>query len=319
MNILIWALAIVALALAALLFAGHLWTRRMARMAETQVPRAGKILPVKGGSIHYLDLGPRDATPLVLIHGLSGQLQHFTYAMTDLLTDEFRVIVLDRPGCGYSERHGAALAALPEQARMIGEFLDAMGIDQPVLVGHSLGGAVALAMALDRPERTGALALLAPATQFQTDSPDIFKGLEIRTEALRRFLGTTIAIPIARLTTDKVLSAAFQPDPVSFDFLDRAGAALGLRPQSFVAASEDLVALEASMPAQQRRYATDLTTPGGVLFGSDDAILPPALHGQSMRAHGLDYQELPGRGHMIPLTAPVECARFVRDVALTLV
>ncbi len=319
MNILIWALALVALMIVAVLLAGHLWTRRMARLAELQVPRAGEILPVAGGSIHYLDLGPKDATPLVLIHGLSGQMQHFTYALTDLLTDEFRLIVIDRPGCGYSERHGADLAAIPEQARMIGEFLDAMGIAQPVLVGHSLGGAVALAMAMDRPERTGALALLAPATHFQEESPDVFKGLEIRTETLRRLLGATIAIPMARMTADKVLRAVFQPDPVSPDFMDRAGAVLGLRAQSFVTASEDLVAYESAMRAQQARYATDLKTPGGVLFGSADPILPPAMHGQSMQAHGLDYQELPGRGHMIPLTAPVECARFVRDVALTLV
>jgi pimeloyl-ACP methyl ester carboxylesterase len=311
MNILLAILILIAV----LLGVAHLRTRQMAAQAEAMVPRTGNLQPVAGGTIHYLDLGPREAQVLVLIHGLGGQLQHFTYAMADLLSDDFRLIVVDRPGAGYSDRDSSALAAFSEQARMIGELLDILKVDNPVLVGHSLGGAISLAMALDRPDKTRALALLAPATQEQSNSPDVFKGLEIRSGWLRVLLGQTIAVPIARASADKMLTAVFAPEAVVPDFMTRAAGALGLRPRGFVSTSEDLVAFETSMPPQVARYGGALNIPGGILFGAGDAVLSPELHGKSMQAHGLSYEELGGRGHMLPMTAPQECVDFVRRIA----
>jgi pimeloyl-ACP methyl ester carboxylesterase len=312
LGLIIWSIIAIVLVLVAL---SAFRTRSMARAAERLVPQVGKVVPVQGGSVHYVDLGPRDAQVLVLIHGLSGQLQHFTYALTDLLDRDFRVIAVDRPGCGYSRRDGPAQASPREQGRMIGEALDSLGVDQVTLVGHSLGGAVALAMALDRPDRTRALALLAPATQPQTEVPEVFRGLVIRTGWLRRFLGATIAVPMAAATAERVLSMVFHPDPATPDFMTRGGAALGLRPSAYVTASEDAVALLDTGAAQAERLGKDLAIPGGVLFGSADAILSPTLHGHAMTAHGLAFETLQGHGHMIPLTAPDACAEFIRRIA----
>lgn len=290
-------------------------TRSMAKEAERLVPQAGEIMPVRGGRIHYVEVGPKTAPPVVLIHGLSGQLQHFTYAMAELLAGEFRVIAVDRPGCGYSGRDGAELAVPGEQGRMISEALEALGVTEPILVGHSFGGAVALAMAMDRPDQVRALALLAPATQPQGEVPEVFRGLMVRTGWLRRVIGATVAVPMAAATAQKVLAVVFSPEPAPADFMTRAGGALGLRPQVYVTASEDAVALLDGSAAQAARYAAELKVPGGVLFGSADAILSPALHGHTMAAHGLAFETLEGRGHMFPLTAPKECAEFVRRVA----
>ncbi len=290
-------------------------TRRMAAEAARLVPQAGEVQPVRGGSIHYVDLGPKDAPVLVLIHGLSGQLQHFTYAMSSMLADEYRVIAVDRPGCGYSEREDDGLAALPEQARMIGEALDALGVQNPVLVGHSLGGAVALAMALDRADKTAALALLCPATQHQPETPDVFRGLAVKSPFIRRLIGHTIAVPMAAATAEKVLSTVFYPETCPDDFLIGAGAALGLRPEAYIAASADVVAMMNVMERQVARYQSELNVPGGVLFGAADAILSPSAHGFTMTAHGLECETLEGCGHMIPITAPEECAAFVRRMA----
>ncbi|MDK3075120.1 alpha/beta hydrolase [Sedimentitalea sp. JM2-8] len=290
-------------------------TRGMAKAAARMVPQAGEIVPVRGGRIHYVAAGPTGAPPVVLIHGLSGQLQHFTYAMAELLAGDFRVIAVDRPGCGYSVRDGAELATPGEQGRMIAEALAALGVTDPILVGHSFGGAVALAMAMDRPEQVRGLALLAPATQPQAEVPEVFRGLMVRTGWLRRAIGATVAVPLAAATAEKVLAAVFAPEPAPGDFMIRAGGALGLRPQAFVTASEDAVALLDGGAGQAARYAAELTVPGGILFGSADAILSPALHGHTMAAHGLGFETLEGRGHMIPLTAPRDCADFVRRVA----
>lgn len=300
---------------AAFLVLAALRTRSMAREAVHLVPQAGQVQPVRGGSVHYVDLGPKDAPVLVMIHGLSGQLQHFTYALSGLLTDEFRIIAVDRPGCGYSAREETALALPGAQGRMIGEALDALGIENPVLVGHSLGGAVALAMAMDRPEKTRALALLCPATQPQSEAPEVFRGLMVKTAWLRQVIGKTIAVPMAAATKDKVLAMVFQPEAAPADFMIKAGAALGMRPAGFITASEDVIGLIAEGETQAARYTDELTVPGGILFGASDAILSPVLHGHTMAAHGLEYETLEGRGHMIPMTAPEDCAGFIRRMA----
>jgi pimeloyl-ACP methyl ester carboxylesterase len=316
MSILTYAALGVALPLAA----GGLWTRKLAREAVETVPQPGKLEPVEGGVMHYVDTGPRDGphdgprdgVTLVLIHGIAGQLQHFTYAMVDLLQDEFRVIAVDRPGCGYSTVTDGDGASLGDQARMIDALLDKIGVDNAVLVGHSLGGAVALRMALDFPTRVAGLAMLCPLTQAQPEVPGALKGLNISTPWLRQLLGGTIAVPIAKLTADKVLAEVFSPEQCPADFLERAGAFLGLRPQAFVAACSDLTAVQMEMPAQAARYETELTVPGGILYGADDSTLSVQAHGQSMTSHGLSCETLAGRGHMIPITAPQECADFVR-------
>ncbi|WP_170400703.1 alpha/beta fold hydrolase [Ruegeria arenilitoris] len=294
----------------------NLWTRKLTADGQKRVPQLGDIIAVNGGNIHYVERGDPSQQTLVMIHGLTGQLQHFTYALTDLLADDYHVIAVDRPGCGYSTRDTADLGRLPEQGRMIQEFLDAKGITDAILVGHSLGGAVSLAMALDYPEKTKALALLAPLTQKLPSTPQVFKPLEIRTEWLRSLIGNTLAVPLAAKTAPHTLDVVFAPEPAPADFLDRAGGALGLRPSAFITGSQDVVGLETSLEAQMARYG-DLTVPGGILYGAQDAILQPRAQGDPMAQFGLSNERIDGTGHMILITAPETCAAFIRRIAET--
>ena len=310
MTYLVAAILIV-LAIVVLLF---LYTRKLASDAVRAVPQAGQVQPVNGGTIHYVEMGPQDAPTIILIHGLAGQLQHYTYAMTDLLKDDFHVIVIDRPGSGYSERAQDDLAALPEQARMVADFMNAKKLEKSVVVGHSLGGALTLALALDYPDKVSSMALIAPLTQVQEDVPDIFKGLELRSPLMRRIVANTIAAPMGKATADKVLTFAFAPEKPVSDFMIRAAAILGLRPVAFVGASSDMVMLQDAMPVQAARYG-ELKVPGGVLYGDGDTILNHEKHGKPMTAFGLTYEEMAGRGHMLPMTAPQECVDFVRRMA----
>lgn len=307
-------LLILIVAIAAFLLGMNLWTRRLTRKGQETVPQLGQIVPVRGGSIHYVEKGDPKAQTIVMIHGLAGQLQHFTYAMMDRLADEYHVIAVDRPGCGYSTRDSADLARLPEQARMIDEFLAAKDVSGAVLVGHSMGGAVSLAMALDFPDRVRGLALLAPLTQKLPETPAVFKPLEIRAEWLRKLIGNTIAVPLASKTAPHTLSAVFDPETPPSDFLDRAGGALGLRPSAFVTASQDVVGVDQSIAAQSARYK-ELRVPRAILFGPDDAILSASQHGVSMEAYDVTYETIDGAGHMIPITEPDRCAAFVRSLA----
>lgn len=311
MSVIFWLL----IGLLALLALGWLWTRKLAVEAERAVPPAGQRMPVTGGIIHYTDQGPRDGQSVVLIHGLAGTMHNFSYALADRLSAGFRVITIDRPGSGYSTRERDELAELPAQAAMIGEFLDKLGVEKPVLVGHSLGGALSLAMALDRGDRVGALALLSPLTAVMPGPPAVFESLAIRSVALRRLIGHTLAVPITRLTSGRVVSQVFAPEKAPADFLVRGGGILGMRPSSFIGASTDLQGVTLSMPGQVARYAAELKVRGGILFGSEDALLSSEQHGRPMQAYGLQFEELPGLGHMILVTAPEACADFIRRMA----
>ncbi|EAQ46970.1 esterase, putative [Roseobacter sp. MED193] len=306
-------LALIALAApAALMGASHLKTRKLAREARQLVPPVGQFCNTVQGKIHYIDIGPRDAQPLVLIHGLSGQLQHFTYALAELLAKDHRVIALDRPGCGYSTRASDGLARLPEQAKTLLNVLDQLEVDQPVLVGHSLGGAVSLAMALQAPEKIRGLALLAPLTHPSSQGAEAFKGLIVHTSIMRHLMAQTVAVPTAQRTAEPVLQQIFAPETCPDDFLIKAGGALGLRPESFVAASADASYLYPAIETQAARYAKELRTPGAILFGGEDAILAPQSQGHAMEAYGLNCQIAADHGHMLPITVPDLCNDFIR-------
>jgi pimeloyl-ACP methyl ester carboxylesterase len=304
------------LALLLLAAAGALchWSLRIARGAERLVPATGRMVEVPGGVLHVVEAGDAEAQAVVLVHGLSGQLQHYTYAMADMLADEFRVIAVDRPGCGHSTRDSDALAAPAEQARMIWTALDRLGVRRPVLAGHSLGGTVVLAMALERPGDTGGLALLTPLTHPVAEPHPAFAGLRIRSPLMRRLLGYTLAVPLARRAAHETLDAVFAPDPWPEDFVTRGGGALGLRPRAYVTASGDLVAAEDGLGALAARYG-ELGLPGGVLLAAKDALLDPKEQGSPMAAHGFDIVTLPERGHMLPIVEPGICADTIRRVA----
>lgn len=286
--------------------------RYQKRMVEKLVPSTGNITPVDRGTIHWDVEG--QGPPVVLIHGLTGQLRNFTYALSGLLADRYTVYSVDRPGSGYSKRDGAAQATLSEQARMIAEFLRAEGIEDPLLVGHSLGGAVSLQLALDYPDRVSGLALLAPLSQPQTDPPSEFAELAVRNEWLRWCLGTFLSVPIGRLTASHKMTQIFSPEPVAPNMLVKGGGALTLRPKGFIASSEDVAALEHDLPLLAARY-DKLKLPIAILYGARDPLLEPSLHGAktASQIEGVVYESLSEAGHMLPVTHPETCAQFIRD------
>ncbi|NRB36198.1 MAG: alpha/beta hydrolase [Rhodobacteraceae bacterium] len=291
-------------------------TQLVGSSAAAASPRRGKMTTLSGGKIHWFDDGA--GLPIVMIHGLGGNLNNFTYALTKELSGEFRTIAIDRPGCGWSERDGPAQASLPEQARMIAEFIKAEGLGQPLVVGHSLGGAIAEVLALNHPDQVGALALLCPATNRVEVLPKAFKGIDIPKPALIPVIGHSLAGAMSVLTEKQVFAEVFKPEPIAPEFLERGGGMLGRRPASFIAAAQDLAYSRASVDDILGREA-ELTLPIGVLYGAVDNILDPDHHGKSFADKtGATYEELPDRGHMIPLTAPKDCADFIRKIAARL-
>lgn len=290
-----------------------LFTAYTARRVDAALPPLGRFIEIGGARIHYLDRG--SGPTLLLIHGLGGTLRTFTHSVLDRLSGEFRVVVMERPGSGESSRDPRACARLDSQAQTVSAFIYALGLDRPVLVGHSLGGAVALAVALDYPEQVRGLALVAPLANVQETVPAIFGRLLITSRTLRRLTAWTVATPSSILRRARVLDTLFGPDPVPPDFATAGGGLLGLRPKSFCAASEDLVALIDELPSVVERYP-ELRLPVGILYGTGDRVLDHRLHGIAVasKIYGAELELIEG-GHMLPLTAPELVAELVRRVA----
>lgn len=290
-----------------------LFTAHTARRVGAALPPLGRFVEVGGARIHYLERGT--GPTLLLIHGLGASMRVFTHSLLERLAGEFRVVLMERPGSGESTREPRACARVRSQATTVSAFIDALGLERPLLVGHSLGGAVALAVALEHPEQVGGLALVAPLANVQEAVPPVFRRLIITSRALRKLAAWTVATPASILRGPQVLDTLFGPDAVPPDYGTAAGGLLGLRPKSFCAASEDLVALEGELPALVGRYG-ELRVPVGILYGTGDRVLDHRLHGVEVATmiEGAELELIEG-GHMLPLTAPDVVAGFVRKVA----
>jgi len=283
-----------------------------ARRIERLVPPQGDLVAFDGRRLHYLDKGA--GPPVVLIHGLGGQIRNFNH-LVDRLSRDFRVIAFDRPGSGYSSRRAGSPAGVQAQADALAGAIRALNLGRPVVVGHSLGGAVALGLTLDHPDCVGALALVAPLTQPMRKAPPGFEGLAIRSPLLRRLVYWTVATPAALLVRNWAAARVFAPETPPVDFARNGGGLLALRPGNIYAASEDMNAVSDDLAAMVSRYPS-IRVPVGVLCGRDDPIIDPREHGERLKEEipSLDLEFVPG-GHMLPVTRPDATAAFIARMA----
>ncbi|HEX9966112.1 MAG TPA: alpha/beta hydrolase [Allosphingosinicella sp.] len=287
-----------------------------ARKLEKAVPRDGELIEVDGETVHYTDSGG-SGPPIVMIHGLAGQLRNFARPMVEDLARDYRVIRVDRPGSGYSPRAAGRSARLRVQAETVAELIRILKLGRPLIVGHSLGGALALSIALNHPDVVGGLALVAPLSQVQAieDVPPVFKGLVIRSPAVRRAVAWTIATPVAMARAEQSLHEVFAPEPVPADFGTEGGGLLAMRPGNFYASSSDLVDLEGELDGMVGRYPS-LSIPVSILYARADNLLESRLHGERTASEipGAEIELVEG-GHMLPFTQPALTAAFVRRAA----
>jgi pimeloyl-ACP methyl ester carboxylesterase len=293
------------LALLALLAYAALAARRM----EAQVPPQGRFIEVEGTRLHYVDRG--QGPVIVLVHGLSGQLGNFTYGLLDHLAERHRVIALDRPGSGYSTTGNGQQPDLAAQARIVAAFIRQLELERPMLVGHSLGGALSLVLVQDHPQSIGALALIAPLAFDDVRATPLVRMVLRSSIGVRRALVWTFAVPLGQLGSAANLKAIFAPEPAPVDFGVRGGGLLALRPENVVAASVDIVTAIRELAVRSAHYPA-LAMPVAILFGRGDRVLSPRRHGERLA------QAIPGAsltlidgGHMLPVTRPEAVAEWL--------
>ncbi len=285
----------------------------IARRVTKGFPPEGKFLDVGADRVHYTDRGKGPA--IVFVHGLCGNLRNFAYLDMERLARSHRVIVIDRPGAGRSVRGADSPANIYAQARMVAQCIEKLGLDKPVLVGHSLGGAISLAVGLNHPQVIRRLALIAPLTHAESAPPGAFGGLVLPSPLVRRLVSWTLAIPLSIINSRKAIAAVFAPETMPKDFPFKGGGLLGLRPHVFYAASSDLVAAPEDLPDMERRYAS-MTVPVDVLYGRGDRILNVKRQGEALKQK-LDRVNLRiiDGGHMLPVTQPALTTDWVLAVA----
>lgn len=268
--------------------------------AERKAPMLGEHVQVNGSAIHVLDLGPRDSAkpPVVLIHGASVNLRDMKIALGDALAKDRRVILVDRPGRGYSERpDDGHLIAL--QAEYVREAVAMLNVENPIILGQSLGGAVALAYALQYQDEMAGLVLLAPVSHewpggvaWYNDASQI-PGVGL---LLRR-----LVIPAyGQFAAPGGVENSFAPDAAPENYADRSGLSLLFRPKDFKSNATDLARLKPQIVEQQSRYG-ELRLPVAVVTGKNDATVSPRIHSEALGREipGATLTLLPDTGHAL--------------------
>jgi pimeloyl-ACP methyl ester carboxylesterase len=264
---------------------------------------AGRFVPVVGGRLHVVDLAPArptDAPPIVLLHGASGNLEDQRLTLGTALATRHRVILIDRPGHGFSDRPGGAADASPgRQAALIAQALARLGVPRAIVVGHSWSGAVATALALDFPERVAGLVLLAPVTHPWPGGISWHNWLA-STPVIGRLFAETCAFPIGSLLVARGVESVFEPQLAPADYVRRTATRLVLRPQEFVANAQDVAALRAFVTAQVPRYG-EIAAPTVIISGDRDNTVGLEIHSRVVARliPGARLMVLPGIGHML--------------------
>lgn len=289
-------------------------TSRIAKEAERAVPASGKFVEFGRHRIHYVEQGR--GRPILFIHGLGGQLRHFSGTIFSQLDGDFRLIALDRPGSGYSARPSDFTGSLRDQAELVSGFIETLGLQKPLVVGHSLGGAVALTLALEHPEAISGLVLLSPLTHLEDELRPEFRSLYVRSPLLRHLLAQTVWVPTSLKYAPQTLAFVFGPQQPTKDYGTEGGGLAGLRPSHIYATSADLVAIERDLGATEARYE-EIALPVGVLVGTADRVIDYRLNGQSLagRIGNLELELVEGLGHMPQFIEPERVAALIRRTA----
>lgn len=260
--------------------------------AEAAFPPSGSFVSVDGKRLHYEMQG--EGPDLVMIHGASGSLRDLTFRLRDRLTDRFRVIVVDRPGLGHSDPLDET--SLLAQARHIKAGLEQLGVRDPIVLGQSYGGSVALAWALDGGPR--ALVLVGSPSMPWPGKLDPWYRLTAT------WPGRHLAIPLASAFVPQsyvsaATAAVFAPDPVPSGYEAHLGAALTLRRETLVANTSQINALRPELVTMEPRYRS-LTLPVELIHGTADTIVPLQIHSAplSQLLPNATLTVIPGAGHM---------------------
>lgn len=284
----------------------------VARRSERRHPAEGAFINVDGVRLHYSDRGR--GSPIVLIHGnmVTGD-DYNTSGLAEILMQSHRVIIFDRPGFGHSERPRGRLWTADKQADLLHGALQQLGIARPVVVGHSWGAIVAMAMAVrHEPDVAGVVAL--SGYYFWTVRPDVVLVGIAALPGLGDILRYTISPLVNWLMMPLVKRALFSPGPVPARFNAEFSTGMAVRPSQIKATSEDGALMIPGALALQGHYE-QLSLPVAIMAGEGDKVVFKRRAEQLAAAiKGSVLHVIPGAGHMVHYQATTQVAKAVEAV-----
>ncbi|MGZ9030422.1 MAG: alpha/beta fold hydrolase [Burkholderiaceae bacterium] len=274
------------------------WVERRARQAERDHPPEGRLLDIDGVTLHYVERG--EGPPVVLIHGNMVSHRDFEASgLIDHLARTHRVVAFDRPGFGHSTRPRDRLWTPAAQAKLLHAALERLGIERAVVVGHSMGTMVAVAMALDFPADVRKLVLLG-GYYYPSMRVDALLTAPVALPVLGDVMRYTVTAISARLMLKRAIKVMFRPKDVPADFIGTVSREMMLRPIQLRANAEDAAFMIGQAKSNSERHH-ELQLPVTIFAGAKDTVVDVDTH--SARLHSELTQSklvvVPGAGHMV--------------------
>ncbi|MET4289702.1 pimeloyl-ACP methyl ester carboxylesterase [Bradyrhizobium sp. LB8.2] len=295
-----------------LIVATAIVNRLLASKAQRDNPPQGRFIDVEGVRLHYLERGR--GKPLVLFHGNGSMIQDFhSSGLIDLATENYRVIVFDRPGFGHSSRPRDVVWTPDAQADLFKKALDQLGVSQAMVLGHSWGASVAVALAIKHPSFVQAL-VLASGYYFPTPRSDSAASMLSAIPVLGDVISYTISPLAGRMMWPTMLRKLFGPRPVPKKF---AGfpREMALRPSQMRATAAEATILISAAFSGSKAYG-ELKMPTIIIAGQRDRLIDIK---QSVRLHGEVKQSklrrIDGVGHMIHHSATADVMAAIDEAA----
>jgi pimeloyl-ACP methyl ester carboxylesterase len=303
----IQAFSMVAVIVVAALAILALVTQAGVLLVERAHPAQGAIVEVAGASLHIVELGPREATGpvIVMLHGASSNLEAMRQPLGEALAKNHRVILIDRPGHGWSSRARLDDSTPEIQGRMIADALVRLGIGKAIFVVHSWAGALGARMALDYPQAVAGLVMLAPVAYPWPGGVGRYNKI-VAMPVIGPLLAYTVTLPLGAFLVEPGARSVFFPQTMPEKYVRDTATMLLLRPREFLANAHDLATLKAAVAEQAQRYA-EIEAPITIISGDgSDKTVSTHIHSQPLAATAPNAKliVLPGVGHMVQNAAP---------------
>jgi pimeloyl-ACP methyl ester carboxylesterase len=299
-----WKIALgVIVVLAVLLGINALIVDGKTKQAEVTVP-GGRILDLPAGDAQVVDRGPRDGSPIVLVHCFTCAIDWWDGVMPEL-SMRHRVIAIDLLGHGGSEKPGAGYS-IPNQADLVAQAIGELGVEQPVeAVGHSIGGSVVTALAQEHPQLVDRVVIVDTAPDHSRSSLGLIAAL-----AFQPVIGEFFWTVKPDFAVEDGLEVAFAPGfDVPHAFVDDVNRMTFTAYDESPSGSENFVDEE---PLDERMRDTGL--PLLVIMGAEEQIIDDpvqALAEYRQTVPGAQTRLIAGAGHSPNVEKPARTAALI--------
>ncbi|KFI07630.1 alpha/beta fold hydrolase [Massilia sp. BSC265] len=295
------------------LAASFFYVRARTKQAERENPPLGKFVEVDGVRLHYLERGT--GPTLVLLHGNGVYSKDFeTSGILQRAAEHYHVIAFDRPGFGYSERPRSTVWTPDKQAALLHRALGQIGVESAIVLGHSWGTMVALAMGLQQPGFVRGLVLLS-GYFYPSMRLDAFTLTQPAVPIVGDLLRYTVSPLITRALWPGMTKRMFAPKPVDSRF-NAFPVWMALRPKQLRAAAAETALMIPSAASLSKRYA-ELKVPSVIVAGTKDRVVDAGHNSERLNERlAMSQLELvPGVGHMSHYAHPDRVMAAIDDIA----